>query len=112
MSHETKKHTKWGHIEYLLQTGKYVVKKITVKPHHTIPEEYHQQRDEHWVVIQGESVITLPHAKRISKAGDSMYIPRRNETFNLQYGFTAFGVYRNTNWRLFRRGGCNIHTRK
>ena len=77
MSHETKKHTKWGHIEYLLQTGKYVVKKITVKPHHTIPEEYHQQRDEHWVVIQGESVIALPHAKRISKAGDSMYIPRR-----------------------------------
>ena len=77
MSHETKKHTKWGHVEYLLQTGKYVVKKITVKPHHTIPEEYHQQRDEHWVVVQGECVITVPHATRISKSGDSMFIARR-----------------------------------
>ena len=77
MSHETKKHTDWGHTEYLLHTGKYAVKKITVKPHYQIPEEYHQQRDEHWVVIQGESVITLPHATRITKAGDSMYIPRR-----------------------------------
>jgi mannose-1-phosphate guanylyltransferase/mannose-6-phosphate isomerase len=72
-----KKHEDWGHVEYLVRTGKYAVKKVTVKPHQQIPEEYHQQRDEHWVVIQGESVIILPHAKRISKTGDSMYIPRR-----------------------------------
>ena len=32
----------WGEAEWLLRTGKYAVKKITVKPHHRIPEEYHQ----------------------------------------------------------------------
>jgi mannose-6-phosphate isomerase-like protein (cupin superfamily) len=77
MSEERKKDTPWGSTEYLVQTGKYKVKKITVKPHHTVAEEYHQQRDEHWVVVQGESIITLPHATRISKSGDSMFIPRR-----------------------------------
>jgi len=70
-------YAEWGQAEWLLRTGKYAVRKVIVKPHHQIPEEYHQQREEHWVVIQGESVIILPHAKRISKTGDSMYVPRR-----------------------------------
>ena len=70
-------YTEWGQAEWLLRTGKYAVKKITVKPHHRIPEEYHQQRDQHWVVIQGESFMIFPHAQRVAKAGDSMYIPRR-----------------------------------
>ena len=77
MSEPTIKHTTWGTVQHLVQTGKYKVKKITVKPHHTLGEEYHQQRDEHWVVVQGESIITLPHAIRVSKSGDSMLIPRR-----------------------------------
>ena len=77
MSEPTMKHTAWGTVQHLVQTGKHTVNKITLKPHQTIPEEYHRQRDEHWVVVQGESIITLPHAIRVSKSGDSMFIPRR-----------------------------------
>ena len=51
--------TPWGEWEVLLSEKNYKVKRIKVFPGHRLSYQRHFKRDEHWVIVEGEGVVTL-----------------------------------------------------
>ena len=49
----------WGKFEYLLESDYCKVKQITVKPGGKLSYQYHDQRSERWVLVQGKAVVKL-----------------------------------------------------
>ncbi|MEN3015269.1 MAG: sugar phosphate nucleotidyltransferase [bacterium] len=54
----------------------YRIKNITIYPHQEISLQYHQHRDEYWVVIKGYGRIIINNQQRTIKRGDFIYIPK------------------------------------
>ena len=54
---------------------KYISKIITVKPHSSLSLQSHNYRQEHWVVIKGNPVVTLENIKKEYTFGQSIDIP-------------------------------------
>jgi mannose-6-phosphate isomerase len=48
----------WGKFEVLLDESDYKVKRIIVKPGARLSLQYHHKRDEVWVIVQGNGLIT------------------------------------------------------
>tara|TARA_B100000131_G_scaffold276402_1_gene279579 strand:+ start:932 stop:1297 length:366 start_codon:yes stop_codon:yes gene_type:complete len=48
----------WGSFEILLDEKTCKVKKIIVKPGHRLSYQYHKNRNECWVIVEGEATIT------------------------------------------------------
>ena len=48
----------WGWYLTLEENGDFKVKKIYVKPGHQFSLQYHNDREEHWTIIQGIGTIT------------------------------------------------------
>ena len=48
----------WGSFEILLDEENCKVKKIIVKPGQRLSYQYHKNRNECWVIVQGEATIT------------------------------------------------------
>lgn len=49
----------WGEWEVLSVAENYIVKRITVQPGRRLSLQYHEHRNEHWVVIEGEGEIEI-----------------------------------------------------
>ena len=49
----------WGSFENLLDEDYCKVKRIIVKPGQRLSYQYHHERTEHWVIVQGEATLTL-----------------------------------------------------
>ena len=49
----------WGSFEVLLESDKYKVKRIIVKPGKRLSYQSHEWRSETWVIVQGEARVTL-----------------------------------------------------
>lgn len=45
--------------EVLAEGNGYKVKRIEVKPGHRLSLQLHQNRNEHWVVVEGEAIATV-----------------------------------------------------
>ena len=55
-------HRPWGSFEHLLDEPYCKVKRIIVKPGQRLSYQYHHERTEHWVIVQGEAlVLSLIH---------------------------------------------------
>jgi mannose-6-phosphate isomerase len=65
----------WGVFEVLAEGEGYKVKRIRVKPRQRLSLQAHRHRDEHWVVVSGEALLTCgdQNLKRISN--ESAFIP-------------------------------------
>jgi len=70
----------WGCMPFLEEAKDYKVRKIFVKPHQKLSLQYHNHRNENWIVARGnptfqcgDSVKTLQTAEL--KARDSVFIP-------------------------------------
>jgi mannose-1-phosphate guanylyltransferase/mannose-6-phosphate isomerase len=65
----------WGSYTIIDAGDGYKVKEVVVHPGKRLSLQYHNQRAEHWVVVQGEAMVTL--GQEISKitANESVYIP-------------------------------------
>ena len=48
----------WGTFEILQTSDAYKIKKITVLPGKRLSLQSHEKRSEHWVIIQGNGVVT------------------------------------------------------
>jgi len=69
----------WGSFEILIDKPSYKVKRIIVKPGHRLSLQYHNKRDENWVIVQGKAYVQLDRhgdSCRVYERGDSLYIPR------------------------------------
>jgi mannose-6-phosphate isomerase-like protein (cupin superfamily) len=69
----------WGMYEVLDEGNAYKVKRIEVKPGHRLSLQSHENRSEHWVVVQGEAVVTLDEQEVHLKVNEDVLIPRKTK---------------------------------
>ena len=65
----------WGTWEVLDSGDNFCVKKIKVIPGGKLSLQSHRFRAEHWIIVEGEAVVTLGEDKLNKKADESVYIP-------------------------------------
>jgi len=66
----------WGSYENVIEEIGYKVKKIIVKPHSRLSLQSHEQRSEHWIVVQGTAIVTVGEKEQILKIDKNAYIPK------------------------------------
>ncbi len=65
----------WGTWEVLEAGHGFCVKKICVTPHNILSLQLHHFRAEHWIIVEGEAIVTLGDEKMLKKTNESVYIP-------------------------------------
>ncbi len=68
----------WGTTEVLLDQSDYKVKKIFVKAGERFSLQYHNHRQEHWVIISGIAYITQYGVESTIRPGEHAYIPKES----------------------------------
>ena len=64
----------WGSYEVLMETKKYKIKKIIVKPGKRLSLQKHFHRSEHWVVVSGTATVIIGNNKYLVSPNESKYI--------------------------------------
>lgn len=82
----------WGTYETILLGKNYQVKRIIVAPKQQLSLQSHNHRSEHWIIVDGEGVVTLNEDKIILKKDDKVYIPvkAKHRMSNLTYKEVIF----------------------
>tara|TARA_R110000851_G_scaffold312195_1_gene472684 strand:+ start:229 stop:570 length:342 start_codon:yes stop_codon:yes gene_type:complete len=65
----------WGTFENLLDNDICKVKEIVIKPNQAPSYQFHYQRDEVWVITQGEALLTLDDEQRTVGTGNVIVVP-------------------------------------
>lgn len=66
----------WGGYQVLADASTHKVKTIRVLPGKRLSYQRHQQRAEHWFVVEGEGLVTLEGTTRPVGPGDAVDVPR------------------------------------
>ncbi|MCJ0761875.1 mannose-1-phosphate guanylyltransferase/mannose-6-phosphate isomerase [Variovorax terrae] len=72
-------HRPWGTYATLKEESGYKVKRITVKPGQSLSLQYHHQRAEHWVVVQGMAIVQIGEEEHETMPGQYRYIPLKEK---------------------------------
>lgn len=72
-------HRPWGTYASLKEEDGYKVKRITVKPGESLSLQYHHQRAEHWVVVQGTAIVQVGDVEHKTLPGEYRYIPLKEK---------------------------------
>jgi mannose-6-phosphate isomerase len=64
----------WGSYEVLYEADTYKVKRVIVKSGKRISYQYHQNRSEHWTIVQGTGNFILDGMNRTVTVGDVLSI--------------------------------------
>lgn len=67
----------WGLYEVLDEGSGFKVKRIEVKPGQRLSLQSHENRSEHWVVVQGEALVTVDDTETRLRANQEIVIPRK-----------------------------------
>ncbi len=67
----------WGSWETIEVGETFCVKKIVVKPGKTLSLQSHEHRDEHWIIVEGEAIVTLGEKEILKKANENIFIPKQ-----------------------------------
>ena len=51
------------------------LRRICVTPGNILSLQSHDFRNEHWIIVSGEAVVTLGEDKIVKKAGENVFIP-------------------------------------
>ena len=65
----------WGRWEVLDVGAQHIIKRITVNPDHVLSLQYHDHRNEHWVIVRGTASVTLGEETFKKSENESLYIP-------------------------------------
>lgn len=65
----------WGTWEVLDSGDGFCVKRICVTLGNILSLQSHDFRNEHWIIVSGEAVVTLGEDKIVKKAGENVFIP-------------------------------------
>ena len=68
-------HRPWGSFTNLYEASNHKVKKIAVTPGARLSLQSHKHRKEHWIVVQGEAIVTLDSRETKLTSGDYIFIP-------------------------------------
>lgn len=64
----------WGVFHVLHEEQGCKLKSIEVKPGESLSKQYHDHREEHWVVIEGEALVEIDEQVTTLKSGDYVFI--------------------------------------
>jgi mannose-6-phosphate isomerase len=67
-------HRPWGYYRVLSDEATHKVKRIVVYGHKRLSLQRHQQRREHWYVVEGTGLVTLDNEEIPLKAGQAVDI--------------------------------------
>ncbi|EPG6799946.1 mannose-1-phosphate guanylyltransferase/mannose-6-phosphate isomerase [Klebsiella aerogenes] len=65
----------WGHSDKVVNTTKYHINKVTVKPGGKFSLQMHHHRAEHWIILSGTAKITLNEREFLLTENQSTFIP-------------------------------------
>lgn len=65
----------WGSFTVLDEGRFYKVKRITVKAKKRLSLQEHKHRDEYWIVVNGEAIVTVEEDQGLLKTGEMKFIP-------------------------------------
>lgn len=74
-----KEYRPWGWYENLLGESRYKVKRIYLEPEQKISLQYHEFRDEHWIVIEGDGKLELDDYTKQINTGDYVFVPNKSK---------------------------------
>ncbi len=66
----------WGSYTVLDLDHRYKIKKISVKPGHTLSLQKHFHRSEHWVIVKGTAKVTIGKEETFVHENESIYVPK------------------------------------
>ncbi len=66
----------WGWYLTLDEDKDSKVKKIHVNPDHQFSLQYHEHREEHWIILEGLGYITQHGVEGVIRPGEFAYIPK------------------------------------
>jgi mannose-6-phosphate isomerase len=66
----------WGYFDVLMEDAEQKVKRIVVNPGMRLSLQRHRHRDEHWLIVTGEALLTLNAEEITLTKGQSVDIPR------------------------------------
>jgi mannose-6-phosphate isomerase-like protein (cupin superfamily) len=69
----------WGWYENLQEENGYKVKRLYIKSNEKISLQYHNHRNEHWVVVFGSGIVELGDIVREIKVGDYIFVPSNSK---------------------------------
>ena len=72
-------HRPWGTYATLKEEDSYKVKRITVKAGESLSLQYHHQRSEHWVVVQGRGIVQIGDIEHVTGPGEYRHIPLKEK---------------------------------
>ncbi|AKB38762.1 Mannose-1-phosphate guanylyltransferase (GDP) [Methanosarcina siciliae C2J] len=64
----------WGIYNVLEKSDRHNIKKIVVKPGHSLSLQMHHHRSEHWVVVKGMACVQINGDKSFVRPGESTFI--------------------------------------
>ena len=64
----------WGAYEVLLDSNNCKVKRIVVKPNEQLSYQYHNHRNEVWVIIEGKAEVIIDDIKYEYESGSTLTI--------------------------------------
>jgi mannose-1-phosphate guanylyltransferase len=65
----------WGTYTVLQEGARFKIKRIEVKPGHTLSLQMHHHRSEHWIVVSGTAKVSCDDKTFLVAANASTYIP-------------------------------------
>lgn len=65
-----KENRPWGWFETIEEKNNYKLKKIYVNPNQQFSLQYHNYREEHWIIIEGSGTIILNENIFLANVGD------------------------------------------
>nr|ACV53833.1 ManC [Escherichia coli] len=65
----------WGRCDVVVQTERFNVNRITVKPGAAFSMQMHHHRTEHWVILSGTGEVTIKDQKFLLTEDQSTFIP-------------------------------------
>jgi mannose-1-phosphate guanylyltransferase/mannose-6-phosphate isomerase len=68
-------HRPWGSFSGIDRGARYQVKRLSVKPGHSLSLQMHHHRAEHWIVVSGTAKVTCDDRVQLLTENQSTYIP-------------------------------------
>ena len=69
----------WGSYQIIDQGENFVVKKILVNPYCKISLQSHENRSEHWVIVEGRAEVTINNNISTLEPSQSTFIPSKTK---------------------------------
>ena len=66
----------WGWFESLALGERFQVKRISVNPGAALSLQSHKYRSEHWIVVEGQAIVTIDERVDLLTEGQSVYVPQ------------------------------------